>query len=164
MVLAMPKPRTILIEAREEKMKNLRLVGLILLLSVILMACSSTANSSADSGFGQVVPVDGGGEYIDITPQELQEMLEAEDFFFVNVHVPYEGEIPATDAFIAFDEVEARLGDFPSEKGAKIVLYCRSGSMSAIAAKALVQAGYTNIFNLNGGFRAWEEAGLEIVK
>ncbi len=128
------------------------------------MACSSSADSMATSGFGQAVPVDDIGEYTDITPQELQKMLEEDDFVFVNVHVPYEGEIPNTDAFIAFDEVDARLAEFPPEKDAKIVLYCRSGSMSAMAARTLVQAGFTNVFNLDGGFRAWSQSGFEFVQ
>jgi rhodanese-related sulfurtransferase len=151
-------------EVLKEEMKNLRFAGLAIFVSVTLMACSSTANTSADSEFGQVVPVDGGGEYIDITPQDLQQMLDTKDFFFVNVHVPYEGDIPSTDASIAFDQVEVRLEEFPADKDAKIVLYCRSGSMSAIAAKVLVQAGYTSILNLDGGFRAWSEAGFDFVE
>jgi rhodanese-related sulfurtransferase len=75
------------------------------------------------------------------------------------VHVPNEGEIPGTEAKIAFDQVMQRLDEFPAEMDAQVVLYCRSGGMSAIAARALVTAGYTNVFNLDGGFRAWIEAG-----
>lgn len=145
-------------------MKGLKRLGLVITLSFILAACSSTSGSSSGEELGHIVPVDGAGEYIDITPQDLQEMLEAKDFFFVNVHIPFEGEIPDTDTFIAFDEVDARLNEFPSEKDAKIVLYCRSGSMSAIAARELVQAGFTNIFNLDGGYRAWAEAGFEFIQ
>lgn len=142
-------------------MNQWKKVGLVIAFGLILAGCSTTLNSSENGGVGQSVPVDGGGEYIDITPGELNVMMADKDFFFVNVHIPYDGEIPDTDAFIAFDEVKARLGGFPTERDAKIVLYCRSGSMSASAARELVQAGYTNIFNLDGGFRAWSQSGFE---
>jgi rhodanese-related sulfurtransferase len=107
--------------------------------------------------------VEGGGQYVDIIPQELHAMLEGKDFFFVNVHIPYEGEIPDTDAFIPFDQIPAHIDEFPPAKDAKVVLYCRSGSMSATAARELVQLGYTNIFNLDGGFRAWSGEGYDFI-
>ncbi len=145
-----------------------RILGFLILgiAGIVLAACSSTnieSPGSNSSGVGQVVPVDGGGQYTDILPQELNAMLEIKDFFFVNVHVPYEGEIPNTDSFIPFDEVEKFLDEFPEDKNAKIILYCRSGSMSAIAARELVRLGYTSVFNLDGGFRAWSAAGYEFI-
>ncbi len=88
--------------------------------------------------------------------------LEAPDTFAVNVHVPYEGEIEGTDAFIPFDQIA---GDdrLPSDPASEILLYCRSGSMSAIAAQALSNAGYTNIVDLDGGMVAWEASGRAIL-
>ena len=35
--------------------------------------------------------------------------------------------------------------------------------MSAIAAEALVKGGYTDVWNLDGGMIAWEEAGLPLI-
>jgi len=133
---------------------------------LLLTACGggTTQLPASVNEVGQVVPVEGGGQYLDILPQELEAMLEAKDFFFVNVHVPYEGEIEQTDAFIPFDQVAVRRSEFPQDTGAKIVLYCRSGSMSAIAARDMVSAGYTNIYNLDGGFRAWAAAGFELIQ
>jgi rhodanese-related sulfurtransferase len=91
-------------------------------------------------------------------------MLASKDFLFVNTHVPYEGEIEQTDAFIAFEESgPQRVGEYPADKSAKIVLYCRSGRMSAIVAEELVNSGYTNIWNLDGGMIAWEKAGYTII-
>ena len=101
--------------------------------------------------------------YTDITPSELDAMLETKDFFFVNTHIPYEGEIADTDAFIPYNELDRYTAEFPSDKDAKIVLYCRSGRMSSIAAEALAGLGYNNLFNLDGGMIAWEEAGLPLI-
>lgn len=83
--------------------------------------------------------------------------------FVVNVHRPYEGEIDGTDAFIDFDDI---VGDrrLPSDTGSTILLYCASGRMSAIAADALVSAGYTDVAHLEGGMDAWEASGIPIVR
>jgi rhodanese-related sulfurtransferase len=103
-----------------------------------------------------------GGSYTNVSPSELQGMLKGKDFFFVNVHIPYEGEIPSTDAFLPFDQTAERLADYPADRKAKVVLYCRSGRMSDLAARDLVKAGFTNIFNLKGGMIAWEGAGYPL--
>lgn len=133
---------------------------LIFALGTLTVACSQAGVvEDATDAIGQIVPVEGGGSYLDIIPSELDAMLQDEDFFFVNVHIPNEGEIPGTEAHIAFDQISQRLNEFPEDKDAQIVLYCRSGSMSAIAASELVRAGYTNVLNLDGGYRAWAEAG-----
>lgn len=44
----------------------------------------------------------------------------------------------------------------------KLVLYCGGGFRSALAADALQQMGYTNVYSLAGGWRAWNEAKMPI--
>ena len=55
-------------------------------------------------------------------------------------------------------------GWLPADKDAKIVVYCRSDRMSRIAAEVWAEAGYTNLYNLAGGFVAWEEAGYPLLQ
>ena len=108
------------------------------------------------------VPVEGGGRYTDVNASWLARMLEKKDFPLINVHIPYEGDVAGTDLFIPFDQVEANLAKLPTNKNARLVLYCRSGSMSAIAARALVKRGYTDVWNLEGGMIAWKQAGYPL--
>jgi len=98
--------------------------------------------------------------YFDISVLQLAEMILNKEFTLVNVHIPYEGELPRTDLFIPFDRITdtENMKKLP-DKNTQIVLYCRSGSMSTSAAKNLVQLGYTNIMELDGGFNAWKRAG-----
>jgi len=133
---------------------------------LILAACGAGGAATApekQASQTQEVPVEGGGSYTDINAAELATMLENKDFLLINVHVPYAGEIEGTDVFIPFNEIEQNLDKLPADKGAKLVVYCRSGGMSAIAARTLVKLGYTNVWNLDRGMIGWEQAGYSLV-
>ncbi|MBP0128531.1 MAG: sulfurtransferase [Nitrospira sp.] len=46
-----------------------------------------------------------------------------------------------------------------SDKEAAIVLYCGGGYRSALAADVLQQMGYRNVVSMDGGIKAWRDAG-----
>ena len=50
------------------------------------------------------------------------------------------------------------------DKNTELILYCGGGYRSALAADVLQKMGYTNVFSMAGGWRAWQEAGGEITK
>ena len=104
--------------------------------------------------------------YQNVTPDELNTMLKNQDVVFVNVHIPFAGNIAGTDLSIPYDQItkQSYLAHLPTDKSARIVLYCRSGRMSEIAAAELVSLGYTNIWNLAGGMVEWEKAGYTLAK
>mgnify|MGYP005837874725 CR=1 FL=1 len=135
------------------------LVGAGLLVTLLLVA--ACAQPAANAGPTALKPNADG--YIDIKVEQLEELLASEEVLVVNVHIPYEGDIPGTDASIPFDEIQNRLDQLPADKDAPIVLYCRSGPMSTSAAKVLAAEGYTQIYELDGGMRAWEAAGNKLV-
>ncbi len=99
-----------------------------------------------------------------ISVSQLKTMMENKDFLLVNVHVPYVGEIEGTGLFVPYTEIEQNLSKLPADKGARIVVYCRSGAMSNIAAKTLTSLGYTNIIDVSGGMIAWENAGYPLIQ
>ncbi len=49
-----------------------------------------------------------------------------------------------------------------TDKTAKMILYCRSGGRSALAAQSLSKMGYQSVVSMAGGFMAWEEAKLPV--
>jgi len=145
--------------------KRLHILPLALLaLALLLTACGGAATPAAEGGaVGEKVSV-AGGSYTLVDVTGLQAMLANEEFTFVNVHIPFEGDIAGTDVSIPFDEIDQHLDQLPADKNAKIVLYCRSGRMSAIAAETLVGLGYTDVWDVKGGMVAWEKAGLPLEK
>jgi rhodanese-related sulfurtransferase len=48
------------------------------------------------------------------------------------------------------------------DKNTELILYCGGGYRSALAADALQRMGYTNVFSMAGGWKAWKESGAKI--
>jgi rhodanese-related sulfurtransferase len=96
-----------------------------------------------------------------ITPAELNRVMQNEDIFLVDVHTPEQQHIKGTDLFVPYNEIGKYKDKFPQDKNTAIYLYCQSGPMGNAAARSLYELGYRNLFNLEGGAKAWREAGLE---
>ena len=96
-----------------------------------------------------------------LDPAAFEERMKNEQAMVINVHVPYEGELAGTDAFIPYDKIK---GDprLPEDKATELLLYCRTGRMSEEAAVDLHEEGYTNIAHLEGGMKAWEASGRQV--
>lgn len=98
-----------------------------------------------------------GRSFHTVTPAILSSWMEDKDFALVDVHIPEQAHIEGTDVFIPYNEIAENLEKLPNDKDAKIVLYCRSGSMSLESADLLTRMGYTNVFHLEGGIQAFRE-------
>lgn len=137
-----------------------RIGTILVVVAMLVVACgSSDPSDEADTVAGFAKNANG---YADISVEQLAALMEEEDMTLVNVHIPYEGEIPQTDLFIPYDEIAEHTDSLPG-KDDRIVLYCRSGSMSTTAAQDLVSLGYRNVLEVDGGFNAWKAAGFELL-
>lgn len=97
----------------------------------------------------------------EVTVQEVQAMQQKQEpTVLLDVREPNEwnlGHLPqATHIPRGMLEglVEAQV-----PRDAKVVIYCASGSRSALAADTLKQMGYGNVSSMAGGFRGWAESG-----
>ena len=98
------------------------------------------------------------GSVVALSVEEFARRMEDPAAFAVNVHVPDEGTILGTDVAIPYDRI---VGDdrLPGDKAAPILLFCKTGRMSAEATADLTSDGYTNVAHLAGGMDAWSAAG-----
>jgi rhodanese-related sulfurtransferase len=96
-----------------------------------------------------------------ITATELNRIMQNEDIFLVDVHTPEQRHIKGTDLFIPYNEIEKNKDKLPKDKNTAIYLYCEGGPMGNAAARSLYELGYPNLFNLEGGAKAWRKAGLD---
>jgi rhodanese-related sulfurtransferase len=48
------------------------------------------------------------------------------------------------------------------DKATELILYCGGGYRSALVADVLQQMGYTNVWSMAGGWKAWQDSGAPI--
>ena len=97
----------------------------------------------------------------DITVQELKKRLDAGDqsFVFIDVREPYEyQEFNLGAQLIPLGNIPSAIADLEEHKADEIVVHCRSGARSGQAKMFMMQNGFTNVRNLEGGVLAWQSA------
>ncbi len=101
-----------------------------------------------------------GGETKQVSREEAQRLVEA-GAQLIDVRADHEweaGRIPGA-VHVPLAELNERTGEI--EHGRPVVLYCRGGNRSTMAAEALTAAGY-DAAKLTGGIVGWEEAALPL--
>ncbi|WP_455653341.1 rhodanese-like domain-containing protein [Phascolarctobacterium sp.] len=101
-----------------------------------------------------------GENYQNITAAQVKARLDKGDMLTViDVRTKEEyasGHVPGS-ILIPFDEIKAKAGQLPQDKNTEIVVYCRSGRRSAIAADTLIALGYNRIYDM-GAISSWTYA------
>ncbi|MBQ9837873.1 MAG: rhodanese-like domain-containing protein [Oscillospiraceae bacterium] len=91
--------------------------------------------------------------YVNITAEEAKEIMDNEEGYIildVRTQEEYdEGHIPGA-IVISYEEIAEKADEVLTDKEQLILVYCRSGRRSKIAAEALVELGYTNIKEFGG--------------
>ncbi len=102
---------------------------------------------------GQDKENDQGAVYVNITAEEAKQIMDSEEgYIILDVRTQEEydqGHIPGA-IVISHEEIAEKAEEVLTDKDQLILVYCRSGRRSKIAAEALVELGYTNIKEFGG--------------
>ncbi|MBN8481696.1 MAG: rhodanese-like domain-containing protein [Xanthomonadales bacterium] len=104
--------------------------------------------------------------YTALTPAGLTQLVNRDNalLFDVSSIQDYEkGHIPGA-RHVALSQFDPESKELAKVRELPVAVVCRSGQTSGVAAKRLVKAGFTQVYALDGGVRAWTEAQLPLAK
>lgn len=102
---------------------------------------------------GQDKENDQGAVYVNITAEEAKEIMDTEEGYVildVREQDEYDAGHISGAILIPYTQIEAKANEMLPDKDQLILVYCRSGRRSKIAAEALAELGYTNIKEFGG--------------
>jgi rhodanese-related sulfurtransferase len=123
-------------------MKIMKVLPIIALLTLTLWSCASSAQSS----------------YKNAPIAELSKMKEEQKAIVIDVRTPAEwqqGVISGADLFIDYNSPTFRQQLAKLDKSKTYIVYCRSGGRSAGASQVMVESGFKNVINMQGGISSW---------
>lgn len=133
-------------------------------LLVILLALTSV-NVLADLKSKQEISDEAKAKAPHITTEQLSGYLTIKAnivLLDIRTEAEYEAGHIQGAKWLPRGKLEYEMQETVSDPDARIVLYCGSGARSALAALTLLDMGYTNVVDVDGGFKAWVSAGNPI--
>ena len=114
---------------------------------------------SAAEGARPTDELSAGERFARMTVRQVKEKLDAGWAPFVlDVRKPHEADIvrfPFADTLIPHEDVAARVAEVPRDR--PILVHCKMGGRSAKAAAALIEAGFGDVTNMEGGITGWAQ-------
>lgn len=131
----------------------------------ILTICFFTSISQAQLKSVNQILEDVDSQIVQISVDELaKKMVEDSTFYLIDIRTEREylsGHIQNA-IWIPRGLLEFRIQKLINDPEFEIVIYCKGGGRSALATFTLLQMGYKNILNLEGGIKEWVKAGNKI--
>jgi rhodanese-related sulfurtransferase len=126
------------------------------LLAVVLAACTPPADDSKRRADPKSITAEQLAEQIQLSQAPLILDVRSEKEY-ADGHIPGAQNIP-------HDQLLNRLSEIDAAKTEEIVVHCRSGHRAGIAEKVLMEAGYSNVRDLDGHMNGWRSGGYPIEK
>lgn len=127
-------------------MKRLSLIIMTIAFILVLVGCSIEDNSTPD--------------YIDLSPEEAKELIDnTTDLIIIDVS-PYfsQGHIMgAVNYYVGDGSLDDAIPLL--DKNKTYLVYCHADSASILGASKLIDAGFENVYRLEGNYAAWVAAG-----
>lgn len=126
----------------------MKIFPILALLTLTLWSCASSAQSSFKNA-----PI-----------SELSKMKEEKKAIVIDVRTPAEwqqGVISGADLFIDYNSPAFKQQLAKLDKSKTYIVYCRSGGRSAGASQVMIDSGFKNVINMEGGIMSW---GGKLVK
>ena len=97
---------------------------------------------------------------------QATQLINRQDALVVDVReqAEYAASHILNSRILPLSQIEARIGDIEKFKDKPVIVYCATGNRSSTAAAVMRKRGFTSVFNLSGGFAAWQQAGLPVQK
>ncbi len=99
-----------------------------------------------------------------VSPQQAATLNAEHKAVIIDVREDDEWQAQHIDGAIhlPLGQLSSRLKELEQYKNTTIITQCRSGKRSAQALDLLKVAGFTQVYNMDGGLQAWQKAGLAI--
>lgn len=101
-----------------------------------------------------------------VSTLEATQLINREDALVLDVRDPAEfaGGHMLGAKNIPLADIEKRAGEIEKHKSRPVIVLCNEGGRAGKAAAALRARGFEKVVNLSGGYPAWQQAGLPVVK
>jgi rhodanese-related sulfurtransferase len=121
------------------------------LLAVVLAACTAPADDSKQAAGPKIISAEELAEQIQLGQAPLIVDVRSKREY-AKAHIPGAVNIP-------YDQLSNRLSEIDAAKTDEIVVLCLGGYRAEIAEKILVEAGYSDVRDLDGHMNAWQRGG-----
>lgn len=140
-----------------------RLFGLVAAFVLLTVALAACAASESPTGLEGEDPAQSAQTLVvrEISIDRAYQLYQ-DKVAFLDVRTPEEwndAHVPGS-TLLPLEDLEARAGELPRDL--ELVVYCRSGNRSAEAATILMEAGFSDVYSMDGGLNDWIAAGYEV--
>jgi len=135
-------------------------------LMVLLAGCAQEAEMPAGQKNSEMQEQEAGPEmaltYVDVSPAEAKELIDTTDIIVIDVSPNYDrGHLPgAVHYYIGDGSLDSAIPSLDKEK--TYLVYCHVDSASILGAQKLVDAGFKNVYRLEGNYGGWVSAGYPV--